>query len=338
MLNDNIPDNIKEKLKEQSGSIAIIMHHKPDGDAMGSALGLHHLLKEEGIETRVISPSDYAHFLSWMPGTDTVLSYQSNKSATENFIDSARIIFCLDFNSLSRVYDLKDRLSASEAELIMIDHHRNPEDFDLFRYWDHDASSTCELIYQFIDTYFDINKLSVKAASCLYTGIMTDTGSFRFSSTTSTTHRVVANLVDRGANGDLIHQQILDNNRLERLQLLGFYLSSRIELMDDLPVAIGNLSEADLKKYNVKTGDTEGFVNYGLGIKGVELAVLIVDRTELVKMSFRSSTDFPCNEFAKEFFKGGGHKNAAGGQSTLSLEETINRFKEKIYSYKGCLG
>lgn len=335
MLEDNVPSDFKEWIKVNSGKIVITTHHKPDGDAIGSSLGLQHFLSSIGVRSNVIVPSDYAPFLHWLPGNDAVINFQKDKENAVKLISEASIVICLDYNSLSRSYEMKNVLSKTKAKLMMIDHHRDPSNFDHFRFWNHNASSTCELIYEFISTHFDVKTVDQNAATCLYTGIMTDTGSFRFNSTTSDTHKVVAALVDAGANGSDIHQRILDTNRLERLKFLGFYLSERIEVLEGIPVALSYLTAEDLVRFNVQTGDTEGFVNYGLSLEGVEMAALIVDRSELIKMSFRSKTNFPCNEFAAEFFNGGGHKNAAGGGWFDSLDNTLDRFKAKIIEYKG---
>ncbi|MGB1039081.1 MAG: DHH family phosphoesterase, partial [Bacteroidia bacterium] len=196
------------------------------------------------------------------------------------------------------------------------------------------ASSTCELIYKYVNKHLDDSKMNVEMGECIYTGLITDTGSFRFGSTTSDTLKTAAGLMDLGVVPDKIYRSLFDQNRLERLQLLGYYLANKIELVEDGKVALAHLTLDELEKYNVITGDTEGFVNYGLGIKGVKMSALIIDRGYLVKMSFRSAGAFPCNEFSAEFFNGGGHRNAAGGASKDTLENTLNRFRESIKTYR----
>jgi phosphoesterase RecJ-like protein len=219
----------------------------------------------------------------------------------------------------------------------MIDHHQNPEDFDHERFVEIGASSTCELIYQYINKHLDSSFIDDKVGQCIYTGLITDTGSFRFSSTTSTTIRTAADLMDLGVVPDKIYRSLFDQNRLERLQLLGHLLSNNLEIIEDGKVALGYLSLQDIERYNIITGDTEGFVNYGLGISGVQMSALIIDRGPLVKMSFRSTDTFPCNVFSSENFNGGGHKNAAGGASRDDLQKTIDKFKSAIQNYRAYL-
>ncbi|MDA8886172.1 DHH family phosphoesterase [Bacteroidia bacterium] len=330
---DTIAHNLQD-LKNSSGRIVITTHHKPDGDAMGSSLGLYHYLKAAGIESQVVTPTDYAEFLHWLPGNDTVIVYEEEKVESQKLIAEAEYVFCLDFNALGRINEMGERVADSTAKIVMIDHHQAPQDFDDERFVEIGASSTCELIYRFVNQHLDPAFMNKEMGECIYTGLITDTGSFRFGSTTSSTIRTAADLMDIGVVPATIYNNLFDQNRLERLQLLGYFLANKIELIEDGKVAVAHFTSEELKKYNVITGDTEGFVNYGLGIKGVQLSALIIDRDFLVKMSFRSTDVFPCNEFSAEFFNGGGHKNAAGGASENSLENVLNRFKEAIKSYR----
>lgn len=321
-------------LKNASGKIIITMHLKPDGDAMGSSLGLYHCLKNMGIESTVISPTDYADFLQWMPGCDQVLNYQSSDvGKIHRLIDDSEYIFCLDFNHLNRLDEMTEKVASSNAQLIMIDHHTECQNFDHQRFYNVKASSTCELIYQMMESTLGTEHITQDAAQCLYTGIVTDTGSFRFSSTSSETFRIASDLMSKGAVPQKIYDNIFDQNEFIRLQLLGFYLSERIELIEDGKVALSYLTKEDLEKFHVKTGDTEGFVNYGLSIKGVELSALFVDRKSIRKVSFRSKKTFPCNEFSRNHFNGGGHYNAAGGASSDSLINCLELFKKEIINY-----
>lgn len=323
-----------DELKSASENIIITAHQKPDGDAMGSSLALYNYLKAAGIASQVIMPTDYAAFLKWLPGDEEVLIYTEEKTKCDSLLSKAKYIFCLDFNAIGRVYEMADSIKNSGAKVVMIDHHRDPQDFDDERFLEIGVSSTCELIYKYISKHLDASLLDKVAGECIYTGLITDTGSFRFGSTTSDTLRTASDLMSLGVVPDEIYRSLFDQNRLERLQLLGYYLSNRVDVIENGSVALGYLSTEELERYNVITGDTEGFVNYGLGIKGVQLSALIIDRGSLVKMSFRSADKFPCNEFSSEFFNGGGHKNAAGGASTQSLEETISKFKSSIKTYK----
>jgi len=292
-VQDTITHNLAE-LRKHSGKIVITTHHKPDGDAMGSSLGLYHYLKNAGIDSQIVTPTDYAEFLHWLPGND----------------------------------------AHSDARIVMIDHHQDPHDFDHERFVEIGASSACELVYRYIQTHLDASLMTTEMGECIYTGLITDTGSFRFGSTTSSTIRTAADLMDLGVVPDRIYRSLFDQNRLERLQLLGYFLANKIELIEDGKVALAHMTSAELQKFNVVTGDTEGFVNYGLGIKGVQMSALIIDRDYLVKMSFRSAEHFPCNEFSAEFFGGGGHKNAAGGASKDTLDNTLAKFKESIKTYR----
>ena len=323
-----------EDLRSHSGKIVITTHYKPDGDAMGSSLGLYLYLKEAGIDSQVITPSEYAAFLHWLPANDTVLVYESQKEKSQQLIADASYIFCLDFNALGRINEMGEKVGESAAKKIMIDHHQAPQDFDDERYVEIGASSACELIYRYIQDHLDPTYMTKEMGECIYTGLITDTGSFRFGSTTSSTIRTAADLMDLGVVPALIYNKLFDQNRLERLKLLGYFLANKIEVIEDGKVALAHFTTEELKRFNVITGDTEGFVNYGLGIKGVQLSALIIDRDYLVKMSFRSTDTFPCNEFSGEFFNGGGHKNAAGGASEDTLENTLNKFKESIKSYR----
>lgn len=326
-----------EDLRASSGKIVITTHHKPDGDAMGSSLGLYHLLKNAGIDSQVITPTDYAEFLHWLPGNDTVMVYEADKPKSKELINAAEYIFCLDFNALGRINEMGDYIQHSDAKIVMIDHHQDPQDFDHERFVEIGASSTCELIYKYAHKHLDASYMNKDMGECIYTGLITDTGSFRFGSTTSSTIRTAADLMDIGVVPATIYNRLFDQNRLDRLQLLGYFLANKIELIEDGKVALAHFTSEELSRYNVITGDTEGFVNYGLSIKGVQLSALIIDRDYLVKMSFRSTDVFPCNEFSAEFFNGGGHKNAAGGASEDSLENTLTKFKESIKSYRAYL-
>ena len=328
-MQDTIRINI-EKLQSHSGKIVITTHHKPDGDAMGSSLGLYNYLKKVGIVSMVITPTDYAHFLHWLPGNEDVLVYEGNEGEADAYIAAAEIVFCLDFNSIKRINTMGPKVINSGAEIVLIDHHRDPEDFDSMRFCDHHSSSTCQLMYDFITSHLSADAIDAAVAQCLYTGIITDTGSFRYDSTNVGTLKIAGELMERGAKPAEIYDQVFDQNELSRLKLLGYFLYNKIELIEGGRVALATLNSEELIQFSIKTGDTEGFVNYGLSLKGVEMSALIVDRTQLVKMSFRSKGSFACNDFAAQFFNGGGHKNAAGGSSMDSLENTIQRFKDVI--------
>jgi len=307
--------------------IVILTHFKPDADALGSSLGLAGYLKKKGHQPTVITPSDYPSFLNWMPGNSEVVVFQKEKPETAaDLIKNAEMIFCLDFNSLSRINELGDMVKASSARKVLIDHHLEPEAFAEFEQWDTKAASTTELVYGLIEEMGEKSQIEPNIADCLYAGMMTDTGGFRHPNTTSRVFQVASDLVARGANPSKISRLIYDTNSLERLRLLGYVLSQKLQVLPEFKTAYIVLNNDDLKKYGSQTGDTEGLVNFGLSIEGVHLSVLISERKENIKLSFRSLGNFSVNDFARKHFEGGGHKNAAGGQSNIGLEETVKKF------------
>jgi phosphoesterase RecJ-like protein len=327
-----------KELLAQPRKIVITTHHKPDGDAMGSSLGLYNYLIQHGHHARVITPTDYPDFLAWMPGNGDVLIYTDNIAASAELVAEAELIFCLDFNTLSRINELGELVRASKAVKVMIDHHLEPGDFDDFRHWDINACASAQLVYDFI-----VNLLGDKAfvnkdvATCLYTGIMTDSANFKLPNTTSDVHRIAADLIDLGAVNWRIHELVYNNLSENRLRFLGHCISNRLEVLYEYHTAIIYVDKDELKQYDVETGDTEGIVNYGLSIEGVKLAAFIVERPDMVKLSLRSKGEFPANEICKKYFNGGGHRNAAGGISKDSLENVIKQFKLILPEYKKLL-
>jgi phosphoesterase RecJ-like protein len=330
-------DSLKEKLA-QPCKIIITTHHKPDGDAMGSSLGLYQYFIQKGHQVKVISPTDYPFFLHFLPHNDEVIIYTEKEEESKQLVADADLIFCLDFNALSRINELGEEVRKSSALKIMIDHHLEPEGFDDYRLWNTKACATAQLIYDFIVNQLNDGDLIDKdIATCLYTGIMTDSGSFRFPNVTSDLHRIVADLIDAGAVNWKIHQQVYDNSTEGRLKFLGYCLSNKLEVFREFNTALITVSKADIKKFDIQTGETEGVVNYALSINGIKLAAFIVERSDQVKLSLRSIGDFPANEICKKYFNGGGHKNAAGGQSTDSFETVIEKFKSILPEYKNLL-
>ena len=323
-----------ERLLSTPSRIIITTHHRPDGDAMGSSLGLYNYLIKKGHEVQVITPSEYPDFLYWLPGNDKVLNYENSPAECDKFLKSAVIIFCLDFNWIKRVEKMEVSLRNSGAKKILIDHHLDPENaFDLsFSF--NDACSTCEIVYDFIVALNDEALIDKKIAECLYCGIMTDTNSFRFASMKANTHRIVAKLMEAGAENYRIHELVYDNSNESRLRLLGYVLLEKLVVIKELNTAYIALSEKELTKFNFKTGDTEGFVNYALSIFGIRLAVFFSERDGSIKISFRSKNDFSVKELSTKYFNGGGHKNASGGYSIEPLETTVNKFLEILPLYR----
>ncbi len=307
------------------------MHQKPDGDAMGSTLGLYHFLTKLGHSCTVISPTNWAAFLDWMPGCDKVLDYESQTVKADALIADAEWIFCLDFNVLSRTKRMEEKLAAATGERILIDHHQEPQTA-VFAYGISDTakSSTCEMVYDLIVNAGHIDLIDPVIGECLYAGVMTDTGSFRFPSTTSSVHKMVYELKERGLEHSHVHEQLFDNFLESRFRFIGHVLLNRLEVFYEYNAALICIPQADLIKYNVKTGDTEGLVNYALSIQGIRLAAVIIDRGEERKSSFRSKGDFDVNTFARKYFNGGGHFNASGGFNKEPLEEVAAKFKVAI--------
>ncbi len=317
--------------------VVITMHQKPDGDAMGSSLGLYHVLIQLGHTVTVISPTNWASFLNWMPGCDQVLDFEKpqHKDKALLAIENADWIFCLDYNVLSRTKNMEPVLAKAKGEKILIDHHQHPQTGAFaFGISDTSKSSTAEMVFDFIKASGHEDKINVLSAECLYAGVMTDTGSFRFPLTSAGVHTMVASLKEKGLEHSKVHELLFDNFSENRLRFIGHVLLNRLEVFFEYNTALIAIPQADLIKYDIKTGDTEGLVNYPLSIEGIKLAAIIIDRGEERKCSFRSKGDFDVNIFARTYFHGGGHKNAAGGQSTLSLEEVKNKFMQALKDNK----
>jgi len=317
--------------------VIITTHHKPDADALGSSLGLYLFLKKLGVNANVITPTDYGDFLKWMPGESDVINFEEFETKSADLVENADFIFCLDFNALKRINELGKLVEKSSAEKILIDHHLEPEGFEDYRLWTTKASSTSELIFWFIELMGHVELIDEDIASCLYAGILTDTASFKHPSTTPTTHRVAAMLLEKGAKSNRIFEAIYDNYSENRTRFIGFCLSEKLQILKEYKTVLIVVSESELKRFRIITGDSEGLVNYGLSITGMQLSVLIIDRTVARKMSFRSKDKFPANEFARRFFNGGGHFNAAGGESSDPIEMVEAKFKEALKDYKNYL-
>ena len=318
--------------------VAIVTHFKPDADALGSSLGLAGFLKKKGHRVDVITPSDYPAFLSWMPGSETVvaLSKKSKESELKSaaLLAEAEIIFCLDFSSLSRINELGEMVKSAAAVKVMIDHHLEPEHFADYEKWDIQDASTAQLVYDFIVSLGEKQLIDASLANCLYAGLMTDTGGFRHNNTTSREFKVAEELTLLGANPSEVARLVYDVNSLGRLRLTGYVLNHKLTVLPEFRTAYMTLSQDELRKFDVQTGDTEGLVNYGLSLKDVQLSVLMYDRGEEIKISFRSLGTFSVNDLARAHFEGGGHRNASGGSSKLSLDQTLEKFLKVLQAYK----
>ncbi len=339
-MNNRFPSADLQKLKDvlsASQKILITTHHRPDGDAMGSSLALYNYLRLKGNEVTVITPSEYPDFLEWLPGNDNVIVYEKDENAAKKIVESSTVIFCLDFNWMSRVEKMEQPLRSSRAIKVLIDHHLEPE-----KTFDHvfsfpESCSTCELIYEFIVGLGDRKMINKEIAECIYTGIMTDTNSFRYASMKSDTHRIIADLIDAGAENYKIHENVYDTSLENRLRLLGYSLKEKLTVLPEFNTAYIALSQAELDMFNFKPGDSEGIVNYALSIKGIKMAAFFTDREGEIKISFRSKGDFSVKDMSAKYFHGGGHKNASGGKSDESLAATVEKFLSILPQYKSQL-
>jgi len=324
-----------QELLSSPKKIVITTHKGPDGDAIGSSLGLLHLLKQIGHEVQIITPNEYAKFLHWLPGNNDVITYEENQVQANKITSEAELIFLLDFSHLSRISTYADAIKNSNATKVMIDHHQDPDrDIADIIFSDTNACSTAQMVFEVMDAMDMTNYINKSIAECLYVGIMTDTGSFKYASTTAKTHHVIAQLIDSGADNAKIHDLIYDNSSAKRIQLLGYCLNEKLRLYPENNAAIISLTDEELKRFEFKKGDTEGFVNYALAIEGIKFAIFIAEKDGMVKLSLRSKGNFKVNRIANKYFRGGGHMNASGGISELSVNETITKVETIINEYK----
>jgi len=327
-------ENIVElkALLQTPKDIVITTHRNPDGDAIGSSLALQHFLAHSGHHIKVIIPSPYPDGMEWMPEIDRMLIHDEHPDAVKQVIEQAEIIFCLDFNSLDRIDKTGELVHFRDVPKVLIDHHLDPEPFADFVLSDTTASSTSELIFDFIHLLGMERFLDERVASCIYTGIITDTGSFRYA-TSAKLFRTVARLLEIGVN-DVVLQDLINNNLKEKhLRLLGYCLFHRMEVLDEFKTAIITLSKEDYAKFDIQRGDTEGIVNYMLRMPKVKVAAFITEQPTIVKLSFRSKGNISVQEMAAQHFKGGGHRNASGGSSYIGLRPTVRKFKELLPQY-----
>lgn len=330
-------DDLKELLSSPK-KIVITTHHKPDADALGSSLALWGYLKKKKHDVKVITPTDYPAFLYWMNGNDEVIIFnQGNEELSARLVNEAEVIFCLDFSALSRINELGELIGKAKGKKVLIDHHLEPESFADISFSDITAAATAVLIYKLIVGMGEKEYLDTCIGECIYAGIMTDTGSFRHSSTNREVHLIIAELINLAVDISKIHRLIFDNNTEIRLRFLGYSLLYKLKVLPEYFTSYISISAEELKRFDSQTGDTEGLVNYALSLEKVVMAAVIIEREDAVKISFRSKGEFSVNEFARKHFEGGGHRNAAGGKSQLSLEETVKRFVEALPQYKEAL-
>ncbi len=326
--------NLLKALLAIPKNIVITSHRNPDGDAIGSSLGLYLYLNKLGHTVRVVFPSEYPDFVAWMPDADKILIHDIEPEIPEELVKNADIIFCLDYNSLDRIDKLGEAIGAAQkATLVMIDHHLYPDLRTDYEISEPSASSTSELIYDFMEMMGDLKHLDVSIGECLMAGIMTDTGSFKYS-TSSKLFRTVAKLIDIGVDDAKLQDSLFNSLNEKNLRLLGHCLNNRMEIIEEFNTGIITLNRNDYDKFDIQRGDTEGIVNYLLKLKNVRLAALITEQPTIVKLSLRSKGEVSVQEIAKKHFKGGGHKNASGGSSFSGLKSTVNKLKQILPEYK----
>lgn len=320
-------------LLKEPKNIFITTHHKPDGDAVGSVMALTLYLRKKGHQVTPVFPSEVPDFLVWIPGLETAMNYEAESKNVELALSKAQYIFCLDFNDFDRVKSMALPLAASSSPKILIDHHLYPKPTFEYGVSDEHKSSTCEMVYDYIVADDGLELIDESIAACLYTGVMTDTGSFRFPACTASVHEMIAQLKHRGLKHSIIHEEIYDTWSEGRMRFLGYALAHKMEIFPQYNAGLIYVSQKDINDFGLQTGDTEGLVNYPLSIAGINFSTLIIERKDGVKMSFRSKGNVDVNAFARQYFNGGGHFNASGGQSSQEFTATIVRFKEILSEF-----
>jgi phosphoesterase RecJ-like protein len=312
--------------------LAIITHRNPDADALGSSLGWKFYLEKKGHKVSFVSPTAYTANLSWIPGTDNIIVCENGKGwkQCEKAMNEAEVIFCLDFNAITRLENMGQLVAKASAIKVMIDHHRQPEDFSKITFSDIAYCSTAEMIADIIADLGDENLIDATIAECLYVGLATDSGFFQFNNTTPNAHKVAALLLSKGARPDYVSEKINNIFHEARLRFFGYCLHNKLKLVNEGKVAYMMLSQAEIKQFNLQSGDSEGLVNYPFKIEGVVMSAFFSEEPDRIKISFRSRGNVDVNTFARNYFEGGGHRNAAGGKSTISLEETERKFLEVL--------
>lgn len=334
MLTDIQKKAIKELVSNKEENIVIISHRNPDGDAMGSALGLHNVLKSRGINSHVLLPNDFADFLRWMPGAEDITVFMSQPEKGAEILSKATLIVGVDFNDISRIKEFKNEYEQLEVRKILIDHHPDPSLKVDVLISETKVSSSAELVYQCLKDSASDNILTPDAATCFYTGIMTDTGNFSHNSSRPETYHIVADLMAKGINKDAIFDKVYNNYTYHRMRLMGYCLNKKMVHLPEYRMAYIWLTSEEQDKFNFVAGDTEGFVNLPLSIKGVVFSALFIEKSDRIKISLRSKRNLAINKIVSEHFRGGGHVNAAGGESYLSMQKTIKKFLKILPDYK----
>jgi len=321
-------------LLDAKTEVAILTHTNPDGDAIGSSLALGLALKKQGIGVRIVIPNEVPDFLKWMPGCDMVIVHKNQTELSAAELKKAGLIFCLDFNDPDRIKGVASHLKASSAFKVMIDHHEDPKSFADVTVSDTSRGSTGEMVYLLMEDLIGEGVLDHDIATCLYVAIMTDTGNFRHSSSYPEVFHITGELMKYNINKDLIFSNVYDNYSADRMRLMGYCISEKMVVHPDYHTAYISLTQEELKRFNHQIGDTEGFVNMPFSISGIKFTLLFIEKRDHIRISFRSKGDFPVNRFAELHYGGGGHKNAAGGESPLPLSEAIALLEKLLPSYK----
>ncbi len=326
-----------DKALSTAEKVVIIPHVGPDGDAMGSCLGMWHYQMALGKEPVVIVPSRHPEFYNWMPGVDCVLVHEENVEYTEKLVAEADLIFAQDFNVLHRMGKLAGAVEKSSAYKVLIDHHLHPGDFADVTISYPEISSTSELVFRLICRLGDFSKINLAGAECLYTGMMTDTGGFTYNSNKHEIYTIISELIKLGVDKDAIYRRVFNTYSEDRLRLMGYCIYNKMKLYPEYRAALITLSQEEMNQFNFRNGDAEGFVNIPLSIHNVDFSVFLREDPEKIKVSLRSQGTFPANKFSAQVFNGGGHLNAAGGESYTTLEEAIRKFEEALPEYKAFL-
>ena len=337
MISKIIAEDLINKVKKAIDAvdkITIVVHVGPDGDAMGSSLALWHYLMTIGKEPTVIVPSEYPSFFNWMPGSDKVIVYKNDKEKADEIIENAELIFTLDFNTLSRLAAMEQIIAASKAPKVLVDHHLHPADFASITISYPEISSTSELVFRLICRMGDFSKINLACAECIYTGMMTDTGGFTYNSNHQEIYVIIAELIKMGVDKDAIYRNVFNTYSADRLKLMGFCLYKKMKIYPEYKTALISISKKELQQFNFVIGDAEGFVNIPLSIEGVDFSVFMREDDDKIKISLRSQGSFPANRVATDLFNGGGHLNAAGGESYASLNDTVKKFETALPNYK----
>ncbi len=329
-----IIESVKRFLTADKIKITIIPHEHPDGDAIGSAIGFGEALKGFGHQVAIISPSDYPDFIKWFSSSIQIIVFSKNKSLSKEILKQSDLLICVDFNEVSRAGDLEKTIRKYSKPKILVDHHPYPTNFCDVMVSETHYSSTAELVFDLVHSTGLESYLNKNAAEALYTGILTDTGSFSHNTSDPNTFRVVSELMKSGIDTKKIQSEVYHNFSISRMKFLGYCLSQKMEVLPELRTAIISISKKEQDDFSFKTGDTEGFVNYPLSINDIVFSAIFIEKDDIIKASFRSKGDFPVNDFSSKHFNGGGHINAAGGEAKLSLEETILKFKQLLQGYK----